>query len=319
MSDFLIWRRYDHAESDRLLRCAPRSGALGLIAAAARGDRDTIATLLDKGIDVNCHDGEALLWASFHGDVETTKMLLAAGADPSANHETVSYNAYLGRVAIVELLIDRGGDIHADEERALVCAACGGHNEMIDFLLAHGADLVRGGNDALGNAAHRGHSGTVRFLMNRGVDIHANENWATYCAAGGGQLDVLDTLLAAGASPNIGPCGDTPLRAAASGGHARIVVRLLAAGASADGPMGIPLAEASAAGHLDVVELLLDAGAHANLHDGLALRNASEAGHRQIARLLEKYRARSQRGKQTHTSSAGPRSGSATNGKERLQ
>jgi len=52
--------------------------------AAMRGDRNAVSALLKEGVDIDGVQGDgstALHWAAFNDDLETTKILLAAGAN----------------------------------------------------------------------------------------------------------------------------------------------------------------------------------------------------------------------------------------------
>src|SRR5580704_11473262 len=55
--------------------------------AAMRGDRNAVTTLLKEGADIDGAQGDgstALHWAAFNDDLETAKLLLAAGANVQA-------------------------------------------------------------------------------------------------------------------------------------------------------------------------------------------------------------------------------------------
>ena len=86
MSKYLFWGEYVQKEIDRIFEKAPQTGEEGFIVAAARGDMQTISTLLLNGIDANCHDSEALLWAAFNGHESVVSHLLDAGADARSNN-----------------------------------------------------------------------------------------------------------------------------------------------------------------------------------------------------------------------------------------
>jgi ankyrin repeat protein len=85
-----------------------------------------------------------------------------------------------------------------------------------------------------------------------------------YCAAAHGENGDVETLLLAGADPNVEAAAGTPLSAAAARGHLAVAESLLEAGAAVDG--GEPqaaLARAIEHRQPDMVALLLDNGASA--------------------------------------------------------
>lgn len=95
---------------------------------------------------------------------------------------------------------------------------------------------------------------------------------ALYCAARGGQAEVVRRLTAAGADPDVrNAAGDTPLLWAAQQGDIEVIDALLETGADVD--LGTnagqtPLLRAVYAGDAEVVDHLLAAGADPNLGGG---------------------------------------------------
>ncbi len=73
------------------------------------------------------------------------ELLLDQGADIEGTDDiggtALMMAAEMGRVDIVERLIERGADVNSgmDADTALKRANCNGHTEVINYLLAHGA------------------------------------------------------------------------------------------------------------------------------------------------------------------------------------
>ncbi|CRL24736.1 Ankyrin repeat-containing domain [Penicillium camemberti] len=119
-------------------------------------------------------------------------------------------------------------------------------------------------NHGLSYAVLDGCIRSLAMLLQAGAEINAQVNGRTALqeAAGGGHIDVVQTLLAAKADVNASPAeynGRTALQAAAGGGHLDVVQTLLAA--KADVNASVALEEAEAKGHTQVVQALLAAGA----------------------------------------------------------
>jgi ankyrin repeat protein len=155
----------------------------------------------------------ALLFAAHAGDAESAALLIAAGA--------------------------RVNDTGADGNTPLVLATFAGHPAVAHVLIAAGADTnaAGAGYTALHAAALRGDLATTKALLAKGADADGlltkgspvrrfGSQWALptpftgatplYVAAAYLEVEIMRTLLAAGAKPSIAlPNGMTPLLAAA--------------------------------------------------------------------------------------------------------
>jgi ankyrin repeat protein len=153
--------------------------------ASARGDVESVRTLLKQGADVNAAQGDgmtALHWAARHGDVELTRMLLYAGANVKAATRLGTYTP-------------------------LIMASRAGSTEVMDALIKAGADPkapTSSGTTPLMLAAASGRADAVQLLLDHGVDIDATESargeTALMFAAASGRAEAMKTLIAAGAS-----------------------------------------------------------------------------------------------------------------------
>ena len=254
-------RRLEH--EDTLL--SMNGGDLGttLCQAATAGGILDVRFLLKRGADVEARTvfvneiGEELtrtplLWAASTGKVEVARALLDAGA---GELEMALYTAaFNGRTPVVALLLDRGADIHDNEDDCVMVAAQGGYSATVTLLLDRGSDVHARDDMSLVYAAQNGHLETIRLLLDRGSLVHAQDN--------------------------------SSLRMAAQRGHLEIVRLLLDRGADIEAQNGQPFLEAVYAGHLEVVRLVLDRGADVHARNECALRLAREKGHAAVVALL---------------------------------
>ena len=115
-----------------------------LIAAAFKGDINTVRSLLNKGADVNRknkYGTTALQQAVVMNHKHVVKLLIEKGADVNAkNNEgnTILINAaWSSSKDIIKLLIEKGADVNAKNNRggtALVHAVSGGNKNAIQLL-----------------------------------------------------------------------------------------------------------------------------------------------------------------------------------------
>jgi ankyrin repeat protein len=217
------------------LQAAPNVN--GVADAARADDLSGVRKLIKDHGDVNAaaNDGSsALLWAAFHSDVEMTKALLAAGAAvDAANHYGVT----------PLLQASRNGDV-----------------EVMRVLLDAGAQPTRWhaeGETPLMAAARTGKVDAVKLLIDRGSFVNAvdpfQEETALMWASAEGHLEVVKTLLAAGADPNL-----------------KAHVSTLTERSHADHPSGgfTALMFAVRDGYTDVAKALIDGGADLKLTNG---------------------------------------------------
>jgi serine/threonine-protein phosphatase 6 regulatory ankyrin repeat subunit B len=272
-----------------------RHEIIDFINAASDGNAAGVARFLKKyptSADAHEHGTTALMMASRYGQREIVELLIKKGADVHAENDD-GYTALTVAVAydpnIVDLLLKNGADFnYKDKDGRTVLmhlAAHLGNEKMLALLLDKGADLHekdKTGTTVLMMAANHGHSDIVDFLLEKGMDINEKNNF-----------------------------GDTALMYAAEGRQKDIVNLLTAKGAAMDErsaqamktkrkngeSFSVPvtavsrLVDAAEKGDLATVTTLLDEhGAtiinQKNPHGWMALTWAAHAGHSDMVELL---------------------------------
>jgi ankyrin repeat protein len=251
-----------------------------------QGPRRTVKTSMQDARQIDAGGNSALLFAALAGDVESAKLLLAAGANVN--------------------------DAAADGNSALVLAAFAGHGRVAEILIDAGADTTAAGAgySALHAAVLRGDVALVRALLAKGANPNARltqgspvrrfgSQWALPSTLKGAtpllvaatylEIEILDTLLTAGADHTLGLAdGTTPLLAAAGASvekEARPSDLERWNIVDSDTPQ-VPRAEADV---LAATRRILDAGADVNQTNGAgdtALHAAAASGTTAVIQLL---------------------------------
>ncbi len=240
--------------------------AVPIVDAARAEDALAVRALLERQVDVNAAEVDgttALHWAAYRGDVDTARLLLAAGARTGVTNRygvtPLALAAERGEARIVGALLEAGADPNAtlpEGETALMAAARAGDVDTLRLLLAHGADVAAReswrGQTALMWAAAQNHARAVHTLIELGarVDERSDAGWsALLFAVRAGQAGAVDALLAAGADVNDtirprsaeaeaapgrgvgGPAGTSALVIAVTNGHFSLARHLVERGA----------------------------------------------------------------------------------------
>jgi ankyrin repeat protein len=204
---FSVLRSGDTRKLDRALKdgaspnARDRLGTTPLMHAAVYGDLASMALLICRGADVNTTNGQGatpLLRAAF--DPDKVALLLEHGANVNA---CSGFGATALMLAArrsdshraVALLLAHGANPNATNKfgaTALMAAVAGGDSRSVELLLTHGANVnVAPANDRQG----------FRFGGGRTPLM-----WAAYR----GRIEIMPTLLPAGAAPNVALFRGTP-------------------------------------------------------------------------------------------------------------
>ena len=249
-----------------------------------------------------------LIQAAKDGSLADVSAALASGADINMKDERgltpLIIGAALGQTEIVKLLLEKGADVNARDNRigamAIMVASDKGHVDIIKLLIENGADINAKDNNSstpLMIAAEKGQVKAAKFLIENGADINAGNNllgaMPIGIASDKGHVDIIKLLIENGA--DIGAKdknGATPLMIAAEKDQPEVINFFIENGADInvrDNYGGTPLMAASYYGHMDIVRLLIEKGADVNAKDkngGTTLMVASYYGRTDIIKLL---------------------------------
>jgi uncharacterized protein len=244
---------------------------IALIQAVKTANRQAVAALLKKPVDVNAPEPDgttALHWAVHADDLATVQLLLRSGANAkSANaygSTPLDLAAVNGNAAVLEALLKAGADPNtkgAEGETVLMTAARTGRPEAVKVLLDRGAD-PNAREDWLGEtplmlAAGENHVEAVRLLITAGASLDTHSKVTQFPRKVRGQ-----TILPVG--------GLTALMFGARQGAIESTRALIDAGArldevDPDGTTALILAIINS--HFDLAAMLIEKGADPNIAD----------------------------------------------------
>jgi ankyrin repeat protein len=259
--------------------------------AAGSGNLPALELLLRFGVNVNGIPGGVpplryiLGWVTSSWGAEGVRWLLEHGADPNlawAEHGDAPLHIAAQRldVAMVELLVSHGADIHqrrSDGRTPHTIASLYGNKEVATWLLQHGATDELTPFEHFVAVCTGGDRERADDMLARHPDLRDElrdeHHLMLIVPAERGDSKVLQTMLACGFNPNTRDHdGVTPLHQAAMAGQSEAVRVLLAGGASVNALDGMfsatPLVWASegfshaknGANHVAVAQELLAAG-----------------------------------------------------------
>jgi hypothetical protein len=106
----------------------------------------------------------------------------------------------LGKLNVVKFLVEKGANIHYNNEHCTGTAAHYGYFDLVKYFYEKGADITAENGYIFYWAASQGHLEIVKFLLEKGIDIHINNDSALCLSAERGKLEVMKYLLEKGAN-----------------------------------------------------------------------------------------------------------------------
>jgi ankyrin repeat protein len=105
-------------------------------------------------------------------------------------------------IEIINIIIKNGGDIHADNEKAIQRASEYGYLNVVKCLVKYGANIHVHNDNTLRLASGRGHLDVIEYLISHGANVHIDNEHALRCASMNGRIDIVKCLIEHGANVN---------------------------------------------------------------------------------------------------------------------
>jgi ankyrin repeat protein len=285
-----------------------KDGRTALMAAAANSKNpEAVSILLKAGAEVNAQSDSgwtALMFATWQGSPEIVSTLLKAGAEVNAQSEN-GWTPLLAAAAnskspeVLAILLDTGADIKTKSKNGRSVLSFAGENKALKGtdVYARLFELIPMDDVDFVNLCAKGSRQEIEAAIAAGANVNARgkkDVSALLMAIQSGNIEAIDTLLKARATPNARDSGDyIPLTAAIiENKDIKIVEMLLKAGANPSpeswNSKNEALIAAAMRGNTKAITLLVQAGA--NIDEGLngwtPLIQAADSGKAEAVNLL---------------------------------
>jgi len=113
-------------------------------------------------------DTKALLSAS---TIEDFDMATLIGIQLDYEY-SLKYASKYGHFRVVQYLVEKGADIHTQDNYSLRISSTNGYLSIVQYLVENGADIHANYNESLLAASEDGHLPVVQYLVENGASIY---------------------------------------------------------------------------------------------------------------------------------------------------
>lgn len=117
------------------------------------------------------------------------------------DHELIDAVYYNKPLQKIETLVQKGADIHTENDRCIKDATNNDRLDIIKYLIKKGADIHVENDYPLRKASFIGNISIVKYLVEKGADIHALDDHALQIANVNHYDDIVEYLIEKGSYP----------------------------------------------------------------------------------------------------------------------
>jgi len=188
--------------------------------------------------------------------------------------DILSIAAEDGDLAMCQILIECGADIHHKDDNPLIMAIQQAHSSVVKYLVKQGANIYVNNDEPIERALSGKNIEIVDYLLSQGADLYLADNKYIIHAINTGNLIMTQYLISKGANTHIPYTfeeKDGPIHYASDG---LLILAIFS-------------------NHLDIVKLLVNHGADVNLGNGVPLECATVNNYVSIIKYLKSQGATS--------------------------
>ncbi len=281
-----------HLNENEPLKCAISNGYL-----------EIVGKLLGYNDNFEAYQkicGNSVVYAIDGGYLDVVKHLIDKSNTQNDLHHALKHASLKKNLEIIQYLIEKGANIHMNNDIILRNAAFSGNLEIVKYLVSIGANIHTADNYAIRWAAREGYLEIVEYLLDCGVDICANNNYALKCIIEHGHPLIVKYILELGDYDKIynkfksEPTNvkyyenNRKLKSIITHCSLEKVVDSIDNGYYIHDEDDYILRHSARQGRLQIVKFLIDQGAYIHARDDYALRWAARRGHLSVVKYLVK-------------------------------
>ena len=162
-----------------------------LILACDKGNLEIVIFLTDNKADIHIENDEPLRIAVNKAHTEIVEYLIKKGANVNADKYILSWACETEQVKVVKL-VDNGADFSDGWPLKFACIV--GNKEIVNYLIEKGANVQAQNNGALVVACYNGRTEIVKILIENGADINAKNDMLYYLQNSDNREEIMKLL-----------------------------------------------------------------------------------------------------------------------------